>query len=106
VAAAGVTLLFAAVAVRYRDFRFVFPFLLQLWLFATPIVYPPETVPARWRWLLEVNPVAGPIEMFRCAVLGSPFEPDLWWGFLAGAIAFAAGALVFRGVERHLADIL
>jgi homopolymeric O-antigen transport system permease protein len=105
-AAAGVTLLFAAVAVRFRDFRFVFPFFLQLWMFATPVVYPPSSVPERWRWVLSVNPLAGPIEAFRWSVLGSPLAPDLLWGFLGAALAFVAGAFAFRTVERKLADLL
>ena len=106
IAAAGVTLLFAAVSVRYRDFRFVFPFFLQLWLFATPVVYPPSTVPERWRWVLAVNPLAGPVETFRWSLLGSPLPADILWGFVVGLAVFVAGALAFKAVERRMADLL
>ena len=68
------TLLSALVA-SFRDFRHVAPFLLQLWLYATPVVYPASLFPPRWRWLLYLNPVAGPVEGFRAAFLGRPIDP-------------------------------
>jgi homopolymeric O-antigen transport system permease protein len=106
-AATGVGTLLSALTVAYRDFRYVVPFVVQLWLFVTPVIYPPTIVPERWRWLLALNPMAGLIEGFRGALLAGALA---WWNIgislTVATTLFLAGAAYFRTVERRFADII
>jgi len=106
-AATGVGALLAALTAMYRDFRYVVPFLVQTWMFITPVIYPSTLVPERWRGLLALNPMSGLIEGFRASFLGR--APD--WQHVAISLAvaaalFAFGALAFQKVERRLADVI
>jgi lipopolysaccharide transport system permease protein len=105
--ALGIGTLCAALTVRYRDMRHALPVLIQLWMFATPIVFPASLVPEHWRWALVLNPLTGIIENVRAALFGRPFA----WPALAasGAIACAllvAGVYTFRRLERSFADTI
>lgn len=105
--ALGVGVALAALTVAYRDFRYVIPFLLQFWMFATPVVYPASLVPEEWRWALFLNPMAGFIEGFRSAFLGQPFD----WTAIAISLViavtvFIAGIACFEKMERRFADII
>lgn len=106
-AALGVGILLAALNVAYRDFRYAIPFLVQFWMFATPVVYPVSIVPAEWRWLMFLNPMAGLIDGYRAAFLGKPFD---WLAIsislVVAAAVFAAGVAYFERVERRFADII
>jgi lipopolysaccharide transport system permease protein len=105
--ALGVGTLLAALNVAYRDFRYVVPFLVQFWMFATPVVYPASLVPREWQWALYLNPMAGVIEGFRSAFLGRPFDvPGMLVSLAIAAILFAAGVAYFGKVERRFADII
>jgi lipopolysaccharide transport system permease protein len=105
--ALGVGIFLAALNVAYRDFRYVVPFLVQFWTFATPVVYPVSLVPREWQWALYLNPMAGVIEGFRSAFLGSPFDvPGMLVSLAIAAILFAAGIAYFGKVERRFADII
>jgi lipopolysaccharide transport system permease protein len=64
----------SALNVKYRDVRYALPFLIQLGMFATPIIYPSSLVPDKWRWLLALNPLTGQIEAYRSAFFGKPFD--------------------------------
>jgi lipopolysaccharide transport system permease protein len=106
VAAVGVSVFLAALAVRYRDVRYVVPFGLQLLLFLSPIAYPSSIVPGRWRWLWALNPMVGVVESFRWTVLGTPID----WrivvpGVVSGVVALWAGLSYFRRVESSFADV-
>lgn len=106
-AAAGVGMWMSALNVKYRDVRYALPFLIQIWMYVTPIIYPLNFVPARWRWLPRLNPLSGVIEGFRDAVFGRPFD----WGQLAFSAAmilaiFAYAAYAFRRMEREFADVV
>ena len=108
-AATGVGTLLAALNVSYRDFRYVIPFMVQLWLFATPTVYmqPAVSASSQMRAVLLVNPLAGLIAAFRSAMLGGPIP----WGHLAVAslaslVIFVIGCLYFRKVEDSFADVI
>ncbi|MFN3650777.1 MAG: ABC transporter permease [Armatimonadota bacterium] len=106
-AATGVGTLLASLSVVYRDFKYVIPFTLQIWMFVTPIIYPASLVPEKWRWVLLINPMAGLIGGFRSALLGEPFQ----WGPLALSLGialglFLGGAHYFRSLERRFADII
>ncbi len=105
--ALGVGMLIAALNVSYRDFRYIVPFLIQLWLFLTPVIYPVSLVPLRWQWLLGLNPMTGLIGGYRAALLGQPIP----WGGLGvslgmGIAGFVVGALYFRATERIFADVV
>jgi lipopolysaccharide transport system permease protein len=109
VASLGVGTLLSALTVAYRDFRYVVPFLVQLWMFATPTVYMQADliVNPRWRALLPLNPAYGLIANFRVAVLGGEF--DLYSLAVSGAVTLlmlVVGCLYFRRVERDFADII
>ncbi len=106
--ALGVSIWLSALDVQYRDVRYAVPFFIQVWLFATPVIYSVEDVPERWRPLLAVNPMTGIIEGFRWALLGSG-DPPL--AGLAGTIAvvlvlLGTGSLYFRRMERTFADVI
>ena len=103
--AAGVGMWLGALNAQYRDVQHAVPFLMQLWMFATPVVYPASIVPERWRPLLALNPMAGLVEGFRAATLDRPLD----WPALGISIASAAaltlfGAWQFRRMERAFAD--
>jgi lipopolysaccharide transport system permease protein len=109
VLAVGVGSLLAALTVAYRDFRYVVPFGVQLWMFATPSIYmlPNEAVGPRWQAVLPLNPAYGLIAAFRQAVLGDPI--DLYALAISGAISVAlllVGCFYFTRVERSFADII
>jgi len=106
-AALGVGTFLSALTVAYRDFRYVIPFMIQFWMFATPVVYPASLVPADWRWLLNLNPMTGIIEGFRSAFLGKPFDfVALAISFGVAFVLFLAGVAYFEKVERRFADII
>ena len=107
VVALGSGIWIAAVNVKYRDVRFALPFTIQLLLFASPVFYSIDQLPARWRWAAGLNPVAAPIEAFRGAVLGLPIDFRLL--LTSGTttlLLLTAAALTFRRVERSFADIV
>jgi len=107
-ASLGVGALLAALTVAYRDFRYVVPFMVQLWMFATPSIYmDARVVGPRWQWLLPLNPAYGLILNFRHAALGEALD----WYSLSVSLAVTlvlllVGCLYFRRVERTLADII
>lgn len=98
----------AALNVRYRDVRYVIPFLVQIWLFVTPVVYSSRLIPERWQPLYNLNPMAGVVDGFRWMV--SPEAPAPAAGLAVSAAAVAilltAGLYFFRRVERSFADVV
>jgi len=107
VAALGVGTLVSALNVAYRDFGGIAGYALQVWMYATPIVYPESLVPDRWRFLLLINPMAPLVEGFRSAFLGKPFQvPSIGVSLAISAVLFIAGVAYFGKVERRFADII
>ncbi len=97
----------AAINVKYRDVRYVVPFFMQLWMFATPVIYPSSLVPATWRPLLALNPMAGFIEAFRSACFGRPFDlASLATSTIVTVIALLVAMRTFRSVEQTFADYI
>ncbi|MBN2362011.1 MAG: ABC transporter permease [Deltaproteobacteria bacterium] len=108
VTALAVGLWLSALNVEYRDIRYTLTFLVQLWMFASPVVYPTSMVPERWRALYGLNPMTGVIEGFRWALLGTGTAPGL---FTAVSVAvtlllLVSGAYYFKRMERSFADIV
>src|SRR6516164_5578573 len=94
--ALGVGLWLSALNAIYRDIRYVVPFLVQFWMFASPVAYPSSLVPERWRWLYGLNPMAGVIEGFRWALTGHGSPPSELFGVSVAAVfAVLLGGLLF-----------
>lgn len=106
--AVGVGMWLSALNVKYRDIRYVVPFLIQIWMFASPVIYPPSILPERWRWALSLNPMTGIIDAFRTAMLG---RSEFNWVSLSVSAAITLSLLVysayaFRRMEKTFADIV
>ena len=106
--ALGVSVWLSALDVQYRDVRYAVPFLVQVWLFATPVIYSTADVPERWRLLLALNPMTGVIESFRWVLLGTGDPPlsALLGSILIVTFLLATGLLYFRRMERTFADVI
>jgi lipopolysaccharide transport system permease protein len=104
----GVGLWLAALNVKYRDVRYVLPFLVQFWLFATPIAYPSAMIPEPWKTLYGLNPMAGVVAGFRWALLNVETSPGAMIAVSAAAaiVILISGAYYFRRTERDFADIV
>lgn len=107
--ATGVGLVLAAVTVTYRDFRHLIPFMLQSWMFLSPVVYPLKMAD-KWpwaKWVLMVNPLTGIIGGFRSAVLNQPWDwPGLGVSAVMSALVLFYGIYYFRRTERRFADVV
>jgi lipopolysaccharide transport system permease protein len=106
--ALGVSVWLSALDVQYRDVRYAVPFLVQVWLFATPVIYAAADVPERWRPLLALNPMTGVIEGFRWSLLGTGDPPLAALGIstLIVLALLGTGLLYFRRMERTFADVI
>jgi lipopolysaccharide transport system permease protein len=105
--AIGIGMWFSALNVKYRDIRYALPFLIQLGMFATPIIYPTSLVPEKWRWLMAFNPLSGQIEAYRSAFFGTPIN----WFSLGISCLITLAILVysaynFKRMEKHFADLV
>jgi lipopolysaccharide transport system permease protein len=102
----AVTLWTSALSVRYRDARYVLPFVIQIWLFVTPVAYPASMVPLRWRALYALNPMATVVEGFRSSLLGTAGPGAMTAiAILVVAAALATGTAYFRSVEGSIVDL-
>jgi lipopolysaccharide transport system permease protein len=107
IAATGAGVLFAALIVTYRDVRYVLTFVMQLWLFASPVLYTLDIIPPQYRWWYAINPIAGMISGFRTSLLGGPFPLDvIAISTITTAILAFAGVRYFVQVERRFADVI
>ena len=106
-AALGVGTLLSALTVAYRDFVHLTPFLVQIWMYVTPVIFPLSIVPPRWKWLFYLNPMTGVVDGFRAAFLGQPFDlPALTVSAVFVTLIFLGGVAYFERVERRFADII
>ncbi|MGC8761708.1 MAG: ABC transporter permease [Bryobacteraceae bacterium] len=108
VTALGVGLWLSALNVQYRDVKYTVPFLVQFWMYATPIVYPSSLLPEPWKTVYGLNPMAGVVEGFRWALLGvkTPPGPMLWVSVAAAVALLVSGAFFFRRMEKTFADVV
>ena len=110
--ALGFGLWLAALNVRYRDVNYLVPFLVQIWMYVTPVIYSVTLIPERYRWLLALNPMTGVVEGFRWALLGGVMTETQPPGALFAVsvlitlVVLVTGALFFRATERTFADII
>ena len=106
--ALGVGLWLSALNAIYRDVRYVIPFLVQFWMFASPVAYPSSLVPEKWRWLYGLNPMAGVIEGFRWALTGHGQPPSIFLAVSAGMVVLlvASGLAFFHKMEGTIADVV
>jgi lipopolysaccharide transport system permease protein len=106
--ALGMGLWLGPINVRFRDVKYTLPFMLQIWMYATPIVYPLSIVPARWKALYSLNPMVGVIEGFRWAVFGkgSPDVVAIGLSLAIIAVLLIGGLIFFKRMERSFADLI
>ncbi len=106
--ALGVGFWLSALNAQYRDVRYTLPFLTQVWLFATPVVYPSSLVPEQWRLLYGLNPMTGVVEGFRWALLGGTGAPDTMLAVSAIAVSaiFIGGLYYFSRAEDSFVDMV
>lgn len=106
--AVGVGFWFSALNVQYRDIRYAIPFIIQLWMFVSPVIYPVSMVQDKYQWMLALNPMGGVINAFRASLIGH--QPINW--FLLGISAviilflFFSGMYYFRKIEKTFADVV
>jgi lipopolysaccharide transport system permease protein len=97
----------SALNVKYRDFQYTLPFIIQLWLYASPIVYPSSMIPAEYRILYGLNPMAGVIEGFRWALLGTnPPEAMILVSVGVVVVLLVGGLFYFKRTEQYFADLV
>jgi len=106
--ALGVGLWLSALNAMYRDVRYIVPFLVQFWMFASPVAYPSSLVPEKWRWLYGLNPMAGVIEGFRWALTGHGQPPSILLAAssLAVVLLVLSGLVYYHAVEGTIADVV
>lgn len=109
--ALGFGLWLAALNVRYRDVNYLVPFLVQIWMYLTPVIYSVTLIPERFRWLLALNPMTGVVGGFRWALLGGVMEtepPGVLFGVsvMITLVVLVSGAVFFRSTERTFADVI
>lgn len=105
--ALGLGLWIAALNVEYRDIRIVIPWVLQIAMYVTPVVYPLSALPERYRAIAILNPMSGIVEGFRATLFGTPIPyGPLAWSFAASLLLMFSGTFYFRRVERRFADVL
>ncbi|HJU10089.1 MAG TPA: ABC transporter permease, partial [Candidatus Binataceae bacterium] len=105
--AAAIGIWTSALNVKYRDIRYALPFVMQIWMFLTPVIYPVSFLPHNWQWLLRLNPLSGIIEGFRDAIFGRPLN---WAGLgISTAITLVLlviATVIFHRMEKEFADII
>ena len=103
-----VSLWLAPINVRYRDVRHTLPFLLQIWMYGSPVVYSSTIVPEAWKWVFAVNPMVGVIDGFRWVIFGSEVLTlnSLAIGALIVAPLLFGGLVFFRKLERTFPDVI
>jgi lipopolysaccharide transport system permease protein len=104
----GTGLWLSALNVKYRDIRYVIPFIVQFWMYATPIAYPSSLLSEPWRTIFGINPMVGVVEGFRWALLGAKTYPGpvLWMSTAVATLLLLSGAFYFRRMEKSFADFV
>jgi lipopolysaccharide transport system permease protein len=106
VTALGVVLWVSALNLQYRDFQYISPFLVQIWMYATPIIYPASRIPEKWQWLYHLNPMVSVVESFRWILLGDRLPIISGASLLLALLLLVSGVIYFRRTERIFADVI
>jgi lipopolysaccharide transport system permease protein len=107
VAVAGVGLIAASANVWFRDARHALPLMVQVWFFLTPVIYPIDWLSPRWAWLMQLNPMAGPVQAMRALVLGTPIDSHaLMLSTAVSGVLMVTGLTLFHAAERRFADVV
>ncbi len=105
--ALGVGLWLSALNVQYRDVGYLIPFLIQFWMFLTPVIYPSRLIPESLQWIYGINPMVGVVEGFRWALLGTPLTLGPFFASLGAALFLSiSGAMFFQRMEKTFADVI
>ena len=106
--AIGVGIAFSALNVYYRDFTYVLPFVIQIWLYASPLAYSSNLIPVSWSWLYDLNPMVGIIDSFRWAFFETSSFPvnSLIYSIFVSVFILVLGLFIFRRLERKFADVI
>jgi lipopolysaccharide transport system permease protein len=104
----GLALWLSGATVRYRDVGFGVPFIIQIWMYVTPVIYPPSLVPAQYRWLLALNPMAAVVEGVRWSLFGHGFPngTTMAVGLAVTFVLVSTGLYFFRRTERTIVDLI
>jgi lipopolysaccharide transport system permease protein len=104
----GVGLIFAALNVYYRDFTYVLPFIITVWMYASPLAYSTKLIPENLRWIYKLNPMVGVIDGFRWAIFRTINFPlnSLTYSLISSLLIFFIGMFIFRRLERSFADVI
>lgn len=98
---------FSALTIRFRDVKFTLPFLLQIWMLASPVFYPVSLLPEKWRLVFAINPLTGMIEGFRASLIGTALDwPAIGVSFISILVIVAGSVFVFRRMEDDFADLI
>jgi lipopolysaccharide transport system permease protein len=106
--ALGLGMIFSSLNVKYRDIKYTIPFIIQLWLFVTPIIYPISILPEKYKTIIALNPMTGIIEAFRSTVIPNK-QIDLWlllYSVIASLLIFILGFIYFRKTEKEFSDLV
>jgi len=108
VLAMGIGITFSALNVYYRDFTYVLPFVIQIWLYASPLAYSSNLIPSAWTWVYDLNPMVGVIDGFRWVFFETTAFPVDSLGYSAGMslVIFTVSLMIFRKLERKFADVI
>ena len=105
--AVGVGMWLSALNVKYRDIRFALPFVIQLWLFVSPVIFPSSILPEKWRWVMALNPLTGIIEGYRSSIFGRPINwTTLGFSAVITLVVLIYASYYFRRMEKSFADIV
>jgi len=105
--ALGVGILLSALTVSYRDFRYVVPFMIQIWMYLTPVIYPLSIIPEKWQWVSYLNPMTGVIEASRSIFLGTDLNLiALTISLIFGFSMLCLSIIYFKRVEKRFADVI
>ncbi len=108
IAALGITYLISALNVKYRDFRYVLPFIIQFGLYISPVGFSSSVVPDKWRLIYSLNPMVGVIDGFRWAIIGNTqmYWPGFFFSVGLAGLLLIVGFGFFRSMEREFADVI
>lgn len=103
----GLALILSAINARYRDIRQAIPYMIQVWMFASPVIYPPSFISGRWQMLFRLNPLTGYLEGFRSAIIGTHWNlEDLAISIVISVLALVVGLVYFQRAQAEIVDVI